>query len=768
MPDALYFGTTWQTAGWLLEHESIRTPLLDALSDPEKLKVVQMGLFRQGPVRMVYDDKLGLVCFWNIDYLTGLADEGLGFIKLSGTYGLVNFPRIAFEAFERELTVLNYRLRNLIFESAYYHQDFEDGSHKVLAGRGTEARDYSIGYAETQLAVRAQAVSRKVVVCVGPEGDWKRAGAAATAERAILGDLSESLVERISEARGSASLLTQNALVELRMAISPPIQQPPLTEVTRRAGPLAVEESDKYRTAGWPFEQWLSDGTTLSEDQLNILMGDGVLKHPIRIIGPAGAGKTLLMQLMAMRLQTIDPSASKIIFITHNQPMELAIRERFAVLGAKQFTLANNIAVTTLERYANDTLLLRDVNLLEPTSADAKNTQLAFVNQAFLEAAKISESIVKGSDVLGVIAKDLNTFGEFVRSDFSVAIKAQNLQSDKTSYVNSSVALGKLHGILTPDERAVVYQAFQIYQNMLDEYGVLDTDDVALTMLGKLSSPVWHHQRKSMGFDYIFVDEAQLFNENERKIFQYLGNGKRPFVPIVLALDEGQQFFGESRVGLALLGIKDAERENLRYNHRMTARIADLAFYVISQSTELFTLDFPDYTKTTETPSHTSDGSKPHLERVGADEFLSNAVAQLVRDCRRDGLRQIAIVCFNESYWLELEEKLKDKLKDLDFFPMLRRGERPRGHSFTTLCRPAIVGGQEFDAVIAVGLEQGVVPKYVSNSALQTALEQQALRDVYVTFSRAKDRLTVLIGSQADPAPILRGAIEQGLLEVIP
>ena len=759
-----YFGTTQQTAGWLMDHEPIRRALLDQLCDASAVDVLCRGLFRHGPVRIAFDAKADLLSFWNIDYLTGVGDEGLGFIRLAAPNGLLGMPNIKLEAFERALTVLNYRLRNLIFESAFYHQDFEDGSHKVLAGRGSEARAYSIGYIEEQLTLRGQASSRKIVMCVGPEANWQRAGAAASGERALVPSLSQSLADHITGVTEPSYLITEMALPDLRHAITPPVQQPLLSEVTRRTAPLAVDPSKKYQTAGWTYKQWTSDGTTLSKDQIDILYGDGILQHPMRIIGPAGAGKTLLMQLMAMRLQETSSGPMRILFVTHNAPMEVAIRERFAVLGAEQFGLINNINVTTLERYARETIGLEDINLLEATSADSKKAQASLVMEAFATAAKVKSQIVNSSSILSTINGDLEAFAEFIRSDFSIAIKARNLQDSRSDYVNASVSLGKLHGILEPDERDVVYLAFQLYQEMLEELEALDSDDVALSMIARLGSAAEKRRRKALGFDYIFVDEAQLFNENERRVFQYLSNGKRPYLPIVIALDEGQQFFGESRVGLALLGIRDAERETLKVNHRMSRTIAELAFQIVSQSTDLFNVDFPDYTKDTIT-LESGDEDKPLVVKVSHNELISNAVAKVVRSCRREGMREIALVCFNINYWPELVERLPEKLKDLDFSVMLQRGERPHGHMFTTLCRPSVVGGQEFDAVVAVGIEQGVVPKKVSNSSLQSSLEQQALRDVYVTFSRARHRLFLVIGHGAELAPMMEIAHERGLIE---
>ena len=82
------------------------------------------------------------------------------------------------------------------------------------------------------------------------------------------------------------------------------------------------------------------------------------------------------------------------------------------------------------------------------------------------------------------------------------------------------------------------------------------------------------------------------------------------------------------------------------------------------------------------------------------------------------------------------------------------------------LGRPDTIGGQEFDAVLAIGLEQGVVPPRVVNQALAVALEQQALREMYVSFTRARYRLIVINSHRSAPTSILADAVKMGYIKV--
>jgi hypothetical protein len=67
--------------------------------------------------------------------------------------------------------------------------------------------------------------------------------------------------------------------------------------------------------------------------------------------------------------------------------------------------------------------------------------------------------------------------------------------------------------------------------------------------------------------------------------------------------------------------------------------------------------------------------------------------------------------------------------------------------------------------VLAVGLEQGVVPpRVVGNDPLAAAVEQQALREMYLSFTRARFRLSIVNSAGSSPNAVLKEAERAGLL----
>jgi superfamily I DNA/RNA helicase len=226
-------------------------------------------------------------------------------------------------------------------------------------------------------------------------------------------------------------------------------------------------------------------------------------------------------------------------------------------------------------------------------------------------------------------------------------------------------------------------------------------------------------------------------------------------------------FIAFSTAGLATLGIADIENESLPSNHRSTKEIVDLAFHVIQQSTDLFSSDFPDFEKIEQTmvPSTHPLASPPTITECSEEQpsFGRFAVKQVQR-LRASNVRQIAVICHSESYWHEMLEAFK--ASGLPLHVIEQRGEKiSPDQPLVVLSRPAFIGGQEFDAVLSVGLEQGVVPpRIVDNAALATAVEQQVLREMYLVITRARYRFGVLLNKSAVSNAIISEALAGGLI----
>jgi superfamily I DNA/RNA helicase len=185
----------------------------------------------------------------------------------------------------------------------------------------------------------------------------------------------------------------------------------------------------------------------------------------------------------------------------------------------------------------------------------------------------------------------------------------------------------------------------------------------------------------------------------------------------------------------------------------------------LQHTTDLYSNEFPDYTTIGQgiiSDDH-PQAEPPQIIYCNEATSLGRFVAKRVSDMRRENIRQIAVICHADSYWSSIEDELR-KNRDLPLNVLRQRGENLDSDTpMVVLSRPGTIGGQEFDAVILVGLEQGVVPPVLRESpTLAGALEQQAYREMYVSITRARYRVLAVISPNASPTLILREAEKAG------
>jgi hypothetical protein len=765
-----YLAVPQQTANWLHTKGGLVQVLVTVLLRPDECIARLNGAeFVEGPWRMVATPDTNLLAVWHSDYLSGTGEESWGFLKISGAESLSSVPSIAYETVERELYVINQRLRGLTIDGAYYHRSYANDAHTLVAGRGSTARQFSIGYFERPITGGTSA-AHPAIVCIGPGRDFARLSAAAEAAGTELEGLVKSANSLISPSR-NRPVYEGDTLSDLRQQVRAYTGRETVSdeygEVQISTDATAIERTKAH---GLTYVDWVRPGSPLTDVQRRILSSDAIDRHPLRIVGPGGSGKTLLMQLLALRRLQVAAeadSAVRVLYVVHNRAMAETVRTRLDVLEAGMGLSGANrtIDVSTLTEYARKELELEVTSVVDADAAGAKEFQFQEVVEALRAAMNECRSTVEESPLFLEASRSEELFlilARLVMAEISTAIKGHSLEKDKPRYVGSERSLSRLHGLLTSKERELVYLAYEYYHRaVFEELEVLDTDDIAISLLGRLRTPIWQLKRRALGFDYVFVDETQLFNENERRLLPLLTKGTTVHVPVVLALDESQEFYGQRSAGLAALGLEDIASENLSSIHRSTVAIVRVAFFVIQRTTDLFGADFPNFTgiATSLIADDHPLAAPPRIYTASGDtRSIGKSVLKRYREMRKAGLENVGVICHADQYWDSLETELRGASVPLHV--MLQRGERTAGFEpHVVLSRPAFVGGQEFDGVIVVGLEQGVTPPRVrGNEALAVAVEQQALREMYVSITRARYRLVFVLAADASPNDVLAAA----------
>ena len=771
----MYLALTQGMAEWLLPKigviERIHNVLCEIVRTP---KILSGSIFLEGPFRLAANSEGTLLCLWHADYLSGTGDESFALIKLSGSTSLFSEPGISKESFERSIYLANQRLQGLLIEGAFMHRKHDDNIHTLLAGRGTEARQYSLGYFD--VIKGADESATRTLISAGPSDSFRAVVQCIKDEIKNLEPLEQQANALINDSKldkPKACEALELLTASVRSYFEENTKQDDFFHAQVNTSGSSITSDEVYKTLNFTLKDWVKIDSPLTEAQRKILTPDALDRNPIRILGPGGSGKTLLMQLLAL-FKVVNciarGDACKILYIVHSDAMRAKVIQKFEILSSEHPELyRDHVIVTTLSEYCRNKLGLELESILDPDATDAKLYQLQQILEALAQERSSYERQISSSSLLTTVYQNKNltdVFAKLVLAEISIAIKGHGYEQDRRRYVESERNLSRFHGILTRDERDFVFSLFEWYhREVFEKFGALDPDDIALSLFGSIKTPVWRLRRKSEGFDYIFVDEAQLFNENEKRLFSLLSNDKKPHIPIALALDEAQSFYGQSNAGLATLGIKDISNQSLDSIRRSTVEIAKLAFFVIQRSTNLFSSDFPDFTsiESFHTPAKDKKFGKPSLEKEAIDSRdFGRFILRRVREMRADNIRQIAIISHTENYWAEIEGELSKS--DLPFQVLRERGEKIKtDQPVVVLCRPAQVGGQEFDAVIIVGLEKGALT-VKENPALESAIEQQMIRETYLSITRARYKVIFAISKSATENEILGDAITANLI----
>jgi hypothetical protein len=315
-------------------------------------------------------------------------------------------------------------------------------------------------------------------------------------------------------------------------------------------------------------------------------------------------------------------------------------------------------------------------------------------------------------------------------------------------------------------DRHFIFKVYQLYEQKFEALGLLDTDDVVLSMANRLTSALWQRQRRDYGYDYVLVDETHLFNENERRVLPDLTRGTTEYLPLVMTFDEAQSIGGRRSLDLKSSGIENSERQNLTYVHRSSPDIFRLATHFVESSSLVF--------------SEFAEGrpaalmSKGELRRcrrpsviygVGDDGAVQRSI-ELCADLKNHNYQRIAIVVFDGPLLASISKSLT---AEVGVFHLVKeRGELaaavPKPGIY--LMAPEACGGLEFDAVIMAGVDEGRTPPPMGDLSPQgyLSVKEESYMELYTATTRAKYVVAFVCDSRRGVSSLLTPAIAADLL----
>lgn len=514
------------------------------------------------------------------------------------------------------------------------------------------------------------------------------------------------------------------------------------------------------------------------------------LKGAERLEGPAGSGKTLSLILRCIYLlekSIADGNEYKIIFITHSIATKDRIQDLFYAIYPsidKYLENADNhpnvsILITTLQEWSKKNLggnIIYDTELIDKDAGISKGYQLMMIEEAYTQLKgntwKGYEVICSKEFVDFINKTQLSDILDLLQYEISVVIKgrADGIGEKYKQIDRPSLGLP----LRSNEDKMFVWKIFEKYQQSLERSGLFDTDDITLSALGQLDTPIWKRRSIREGYDACFIDEAHLFNFNELSVFHYL-NKPQFKNHIVYVLDKSQNSGEVGFTDSELSSLEESQTIKTKLNtiFRSSPDIVNLAFNVLSSNVTLFThFENPlDYCSSSFTSEDDKKCIKPSYTLAATDdEMIALAISDVEKYCNAHKIRRSDILIVSSD--LQLLNVLLKILKD---------GNKPHvvlqsRNDYNTV-KTAIngnkyivggidyVGGLEFDAVFILGVDKGRVPPESNERGNHYQFTNYAWHNrMYVAISRAKYYVALYGNSQNGYSQVFDTARNSGII----
>lgn len=547
---------------------------------------------------------------------------------------------------------------------------------------------------------------------------------------------------------------------------------------------LEYQETNIDSSVG--YDNWLN--FYLTDAQKNFVCSD--IDGPERLEGAAGTGKTLCLILRCIYLlkkYVEEDREFHIIFFTHS----LSTKERIERVFACNWDLFDlclekqdeprqkqSIKITTLQEWSAEHLgtnSISDSEYLDKDAAESKFMQIMYIEQAYLF---IKSDLWDGTFDLVCSERFKNfinhtpieTILELLRQEIAVLIKGR-ASGDFDKY--RSIVRPKYSLPLIEDaDYRFVFMVYNKYQKSLEKVGQYDNDDITLTALGQVDTPIWNRRRIRDGYDACVIDETHLFNINELSVFHFVNkpcdgdkNGTQP--KIIFAIDKSQSSgdWGIDDVSISYAFKFSENSDNKQFNtvFRSSPDIVNLAYNILTSGATMFTnFENPlSYSSFDFVKEEEMKAVPPQYTLVqDDDEAIIQGINWAEHYCteRRSCKNQVLIIGTNDILvsqirkYLEVHNKPFEILQSRSDEQAMKKAQE--GNKFI-LSQIDYVGGLEFDAVVIIGVDDGRVPPIKTSQTEAYHVITYAWHSrMYVAVTRAKYAVKIL-GDQSRGASTL-------------
>lgn len=551
---------------------------------------------------------------------------------------------------------------------------------------------------------------------------------------------------------------------DLRAAIDAAVEQKSETVIEK---PTSIIDRVDFETIGSAaigkartFEDWLKLLHPKQQEVLDLPQGSSV-----RIVGPAGSGKTLTLCLKAIR-ETLRAKESgrppRILFATHSWAMAERIDDTLISLNGGQ--AVKSVTVYPLLQILNEVVggsMLKGVRLLGGDSSEGRRLQLAHLSDAVESISSIDKAVLASQELSPTIRSALNgnetdkaELIENLYEEINGVLLADGLipgdRRKEEDYL-SRVRSDDLPPFPTRGDRGLVLIVYKDFLTRLREQEYVTTDQLVSDATRVLETFAWGVKRESEGFDLIFIDELQLFDAQERFALALLASSQES-TAFITAEDPSQGLFS----AISPIWNKDVPTRNDRKSIELNAsvRFSPSILALIYRLYQAFPLNAQALNIE---EVHAQEG-KPVLIRKPTASSAEEAVCLMARDIvpRLDSASRLAIISLDGSAH-DIAKQLRTHgianvveilgLEDIEKLGYARRSVVVGEWQF--------LGGTQFSHVI-VAAPHGTRAK----SAFSRVRE---LTSLYVAASRAAQWLCFVIGENI--LTPLQDSVDSGLIQ---
>ena len=318
------------------------------------------------------------------------------------------------------------------------------------------------------------------------------------------------------------------------------------------------------------------------------------------------------------------------------------------------------------------------------------------------------------------------------------------------------------------------FDVYESYQRSLEAIGQFDSDDITLSALGQLNTPIWRRRSIRDGYDVCFIDETQLFNLNELAVFHYL-NKPGCVSRIIYAIDKSQVFgeVGFTDEELSLLLNKDVSNIESSFNtiFRSSPETVDLAFNILSSNTAIFhNFDNPiEHCSYSFTADEEAKCETPEYILCQTDDrMIADAFDRAEKYHVEKKVERGRILMVSTSPYITKKIQAGDGIAPKSLLVLKSKNDMKtvqnalNSHSFV-LGDIDFVGGLEFDAVFIIGVDKGRVPP--EDSTLSDFVKYAWHNRMYVAVTRAKYAVKLWGNINKGDSSVVQSAIAMNIVK---